>query len=138
MAKVKTQADWTCTEAGMMTGSFPGGLSVTYDLTLLFTGWDQMNEAEMFMAGYGVKQKCQDISADTKYTYQDKIDRGQALYDYITLHGKMPATKRGGGFGITKAVAVDVVSGVQAIMAKFNVAEEVAKGIQAELDKLNV
>jgi len=138
MAKESTQAVWTCTDAGMMTGSFPGGLSVTYDLSRLYLGWADMDEAEKFMAAYGVKQKCQDISADTKYTYQDKIDRGKVLFEYLVLNRKMPATKRGGGFGITKAVAVDVVSGVQAIMAKFNLTEEVAQSIQAELDKLNV
>ena len=138
MAKVQTQAEWKCTDAGIMTGSFPGGLSVTYDLTRLYMGWADMDDAEMFCACYGVRQKLMDYSADTKYTYQDKIDRGKVLFEYLVLHRKMPATKRGGGFGITKAVAVDVVSGVQAIMAKFNLTEEVAQSIQAELDKLNV
>ena len=138
MAKEQTQAEWNCTSEGKLVGTFPGGLSSTYDLTQIFPMWKDFNEAGMFFAGYGVKQKCMDYSADTKYTYQDKIDRANGLMKYTIEHGKLPATKRGGGFGITKAVAVDVKTGIEAIMEKFNVAKEVAEGIQAELDKLNV
>ena len=140
MAK-STQAKWEYTDAGILTVELPT-LSTTFDLTKLYYGWGQMDEAERFFSAYGVKQKLSDrcaASKDATYTDTEKITRMEELFNYAVKERKLPPTKRGTGLKrmtIIKAKSADAKSGIEAIMAKFNVAEDVAKAIQAELDKL--
>lgn len=107
MGKTIKQASWECSTEGILTGTFPGGLSCEFDLTKLYIGWADMDEAEMFYASYGVKQKSMDYSSDTKWTYADKIGRATELFNYAVKERKLPATKRG-GFDIKKTVAKKV------------------------------
>lgn len=109
MGKDIKQAKWDCTTEGKLTGMFPGGVSVSLDLTKVFPNWADFSEAEMFFAGYGVKQKCMDYSSDPKWTYQEKADRAKTLYGYAVKHGKLPETKRSGGFGISKKAIAEKI-----------------------------
>jgi len=101
----RKQAKWDVTEIGMLTVLLPSGLTADYDLTHIFKGWADYTEAEMFLSGYGVKQKLSDLCAaskDATYTDKEKIERMTELFDYAVKHEKMPKTERKGGFGISK------------------------------------
>ena len=141
MGETRTQSKWDCTEKGILTNTLPSGLTVSFDLTLIYPMWDQFDEAQKFYAAYGVKQKLSDKCAATKdasYTDEEKIERMTELYDFTCAERKLPEVKKAGGFGVSKKVATEIKSGVEAIMEKFNVPEEAAKAIQEELDKLKV
>jgi len=109
MGKEIKQAKWDCTAEGKLSGMFPGEVSAEFDLTKVFKNWADFNESEMFFASYGFKQKCMDLSADPKWTYQDKADRATELYDYVVKHGTMPKTERKGGFGISKKAIAEKI-----------------------------
>lgn len=102
MGEKRVQAKWDCTSDGILSVLFPSGLKGEFDLTELYEYWTDFTEAEKFFSAYGVKQKLMDLSSDPKWTYQETLDRAKELFKFCVDNGTMPATKRAGGFGISK------------------------------------
>jgi hypothetical protein len=98
MGETRIQSKWDCTSEGTLSVLLPSGIKGSWDLTELFLNWADMDTAEKFFAGYGVKQKLSDHCA----TNGLDVERMTELYDYAVENRELPATKRGGGFGISK------------------------------------
>ena len=104
MGKKQAQMKWNRVD-GVLTGTFPDSTIVVMDLKQLYRHWNDYDEAEKFYAEYAVKQKNMDYSSDPKWSYADKKERAEELFEYVATNRKMPATKRGGGYDIVKQVA---------------------------------
>jgi hypothetical protein len=124
------QAKWNYTDEGVLSCELPEGTVVEFDLTELYLGWTDMDEAEKFFASYGVKQKLSDRCATTKdasYTEEEKVTRMKELFVYTVENRKLPKTEKS---GFTRKLTPEKIAGA----VKNYTAEEIAD-LQRQLDE---